>query len=129
MPHLTLDDLKTRISDATRRLNPGVFGPGAVDRLAAEKHGQSSGTLDRRQKAKRGRKDSPHTGDRFCITLTAHLANRMDDDNLAHACKPLRDAIADNLGIDDGDPRLRWEYGQLETRGKRGVTVKIERMN
>ncbi|MEZ5275518.1 MAG: hypothetical protein R3F07_03955 [Opitutaceae bacterium] len=51
----------------------------------------------------------------------------MDDDNLAHACKPLRDAIADNLGIDDGDRRLRWKYGHVETREEKGTAMRIQR--
>lgn len=40
----------------------------------------------------------------------------------------MRDAVAAWLGIDDGDPRVRWEYGQVETRGAQGVLVKIETM-
>jgi hypothetical protein len=65
-------------------------------------------------------------GAEVTVTLVAHLARRLDTDNLAHALKPLRDAIAGTLEVDDGDERLRWEYGQVETRGREGVTVKVE---
>jgi hypothetical protein len=60
------------------------------------------------------------------ITFTAHLRRVLDDDNLAGSIKPLRDAIARSLGIDDGDKSVRWEYGQIETRGTEGVLVKLE---
>lgn len=33
-------------------------------------------------------------------------------DNLPMSCKGLRDGIADRLGVDDADPRVRWEYAQ-----------------
>lgn len=128
MPRLTQDDLsKLPISDATRRLNPDLFTPGAVGRLAAPKHGQSAGALERKAPTKRRRKGRPDEGPGYCITLIGFITRRMDDDNLAHAFKPLRDAIADWIGIDDGSSRLRWEYGQVETRGEKGTAVKIER--
>lgn len=128
MPRLTKDDLsKLPISDATRRLNPDLFTPGAVGRLEAPKHGQSAGALERKAPKERLRKGRPDEGPGYCITLIGFITRRMDDDNLAHAFKPLRDAIADWIGIDDGSSRLRWEYGQVETRGQQGVSIKIER--
>ena len=36
----------------------------------------------------------------------------MDDDNLGGAFKALRDALAELLGVDDGDPRVRWRPRQ-----------------
>ena len=47
-------------------------------------------------------------------------------DNLAFAAKPLVDAIAASLGVDDADPRIRWEYAQAKTRGQEGVIVRME---
>lgn len=43
----------------------------------------------------------------------------LDDDNLASALKATRDGIADAFGLDDRDPRVRWEYRQ--ERSRRGV--------
>ena len=63
---------------------------------------------------------------RVVICLVGHRRRILDDDNFVGACKHLRDAIAASLGIDDGDPRLRWEYGQHETRGAEGVAVTIQ---
>ena len=36
----------------------------------------------------------------------------LDSDNLAVSMKAVRDGIADALGVDDGDPGLRWLYDQ-----------------
>ncbi len=48
------------------------------------------------------------------ITRRFRAPSRMyDDDNFVAGCKALRDAIAKWLGVDDGDARLRWHYGQL----------------
>lgn len=52
------------------------------------------------------------------ITFTRISANRMDDDNLAGAFKHVRDALAREIGVDDGDPAITWRYAQ-EQVGKR----------
>lgn len=46
------------------------------------------------------------------ITLTRIAPRTLDDDNLASGFKAFRDGVADWLGIDDGDKRLTWKYGQ-----------------
>lgn len=60
------------------------------------------------------------------VTLTRLSAGQLDDDNLRGALKGVRDGVADRLGVDDRDPRVRWEYGQ-ETcrRGEYGVRIEI----
>lgn len=63
----------------------------------------------------------------LAVTLTRLGGRRLDDDNLAGAFKALRDAIADWLGLDDGDPRLAWRYGQ-EPGGPAGVRVRVEEL-
>lgn len=60
------------------------------------------------------------------ISLSVQGRRRMDDDNLVASLKPLRDAIARSLGIDDGDSRVVWQYSQTETRGQQGVIVSLE---
>jgi hypothetical protein len=72
--------------------------------------------------------DAPQKGGprRVVVSLVGCRRRKLDDDNFIGACKHLRDAIAASLGLDDGDPRLRWEYGQMETQGAEGVAVKIE---
>jgi hypothetical protein len=47
----------------------------------------------------------------------------LDTDNLANACKGVRDGIADRMKIDDADPRVTWSYGQKV--GKVGVEVEV----
>lgn len=67
---------------------------------------------------------SPPTGP-VRVLLTRIGPRRLDSDNLAGACKAIRDGVADWLGIDDGDPRVTWEYGQR--RGKaREYAVEVE---
>jgi hypothetical protein len=62
----------------------------------------------------------------FVVSLVRFGPGLLDDDNLAGGFKPLRDAVAQRLGIDDADGRVRWEYGQVETRGPTGTIVKIQ---
>ena len=50
-----------------------------------------------------------------------------DDNSISGGTKALRDAIAESVGLDDGDKRIRWHYGQLQTSGEQGVIVRIER--
>lgn len=63
---------------------------------------------------------------RITVSIIVLCRRRRDDDNLAGGCKHLRDAIAKTLGVDDGDDRVRWQYGHMETRGKVGTLVRIE---
>lgn len=124
----SLADLRSRtVSDAVRRLNPDIFGP-VVDRLDSGQHSKPARALVGKAPAQRRSRTRSQAGPEICIRLVAYLVRRMDDDNLAHAFKPLRDAIAAELGIDDGDSRMRWEYGQLETRGRTGCTAQVERL-
>lgn len=52
-----------------------------------------------------------------CVVTLIRVAPRaLDGDNLQSGFKALRDGIADRLGVDDADPRVRWEYDQV--RGK-----------
>lgn len=48
-------------------------------------------------------------------------SNGLDFDGLAAACKAVVDGIADWLGVDDRDPRVKWEYDQ-----RRGKTYAVE---
>ncbi len=58
------------------------------------------------------------------ITITRVGPRRLDDDNLASACKYVRDAIAADVGVDDGSPLYTWQYRQHI--GKYGVDVEIK---
>lgn len=63
------------------------------------------------------------------ITIIAFRPRCLDDDNsISGGTKALRDAIAATLGCDDGDKRLRWQYGQVQTNGEPGCLVRIERV-
>ena len=57
------------------------------------------------------------------VTITRIGPRRMDDDNLASACKYVRDQIASAVGVDDGSDQYVWRYEQR--KGKYGVDVEI----
>lgn len=59
------------------------------------------------------------------VRLTRIGSRRLDDDNLAGAFKACRDQIAREIGVDDGDDRIKFEYAQ-EAVGKRVYGVKVE---
>lgn len=60
------------------------------------------------------------------VLITRLSAGTMDTDGLAASQKGARDGIADVLGVDDGDPAIRFEYAQEKCkRGSYGVRVEI----
>jgi hypothetical protein len=50
------------------------------------------------------------------VTITRVAPRELDDDNMVGGSKSLRDGVADWLGIDDRDKRVKWLYAQR--RGK-----------
>ena len=51
-------------------------------------------------------------GEGVDVHLTRYASRALDSDNLVGSMKHVRDAIAYWLGIDDGDPRVRYQVGQ-----------------
>ncbi len=66
------------------------------------------------------------SGPRVRVTLIAYRRRLQDSDNSIASMKPIRDLIADWLGLDDADNCIAWEYGQHQTRGGEGVAVRVE---
>lgn len=59
-----------------------------------------------------------------CVVLLTRIAPReLDDDNLRGALKAVRDGVADWLGIDDRDKRVRWDYAQARGKVKEYAVV------
>ncbi|MCH9837456.1 hypothetical protein K0U83_17465 [bacterium] len=62
------------------------------------------------------------------VTMTRVSPGQLDSDNLAGACKSVRDGVADWMGVDDGqaerDGRVTWVCRQ--ERGKYGVRIVVE---
>lgn len=46
------------------------------------------------------------------ITFTRYSCQLLDSDNLASAFKAIRDSLATEIGIDDGDERVTYKYAQ-----------------
>lgn len=133
MPHdeFIVTGRKLPISEATRRLNPELFGPGAaVGRLEASKSKQAKPqALDGAGAQQQGSQGGVGE-DRYRVALTLYVKKEMDSqDNVQAACKPLCDAIAQSLhGGTPGqyDNLVLWEYGQQQTKGREGVAVRVE---
>lgn len=77
--------------------------------------------LVHREKSQRGRK----TRVAICVSITSYRKRETDWDNIVSGSKPIQDAIAQSLGLDDGDSRLRFEYHTIVTRGATGTHVLI----
>jgi len=116
-----MNEIPKNVSESVRRRNPHLYGP-VVGAVATSQSKQTAiPALDRGiQKRQKGKGSVV-----LIITLITCRFRALDDDGNVSALKPLRDAIANSLGLDDGDSRIRWEYGQTETRGEQGVIVKI----
>jgi len=106
------------------------------DRILAADREQNGDPLARLSAAQRQRnavgesatgnadeKESPRI---LVVSIIRFGSKELDSDNLAFGCKWLRDAIADSLGIDDGDKRIKWQYGQILTAGPTGSMVTIQ---
>lgn len=79
----------------------------------------SASALDRGGSIRKG-----STG-RLVVGIISFRHRTVDGDNLIGGAKPLRDAIAESCGLDDGDRRITWEYSQCHTTGPEGVIVCI----
>ncbi len=61
------------------------------------------------------------------VTLVRVGGKHLDSDNCIAAFKPMRDAIANTLELDDGDSRIEWQYRQIGAgKAETGTIVKIE---
>lgn len=105
-------------SETFRKLNPHLFG---VARLPVAQ------PQSRRRRGAQGAAAVEEVGPcRVVVSLVSFRRVALDDDNLNGGFKWLRDAIARSLGLDDADPRLRFECAQVITKGQTGTAVKIE---
>ena len=99
----------------------------SLGRLAPKAQSQRPGSLDCAPQAQRSCPPRPQDRAQVIATLIAFVNNhRSDNDNSITALKPMRDAVAAELGVDDADPSVRWQYAQAETRGAEGVLVMVE---
>ena len=47
------------------------------------------------------------------VKIVRYGAKLMDSDNLQRSAKAVRDEVAAIIGVDDGDPRVKYEYDQV----------------
>jgi hypothetical protein len=71
---------------------------------------------------------TPGLLDSGLVVLLVRCAPRLlDDDNLAGALKPVRDGVADILGVDDRDSRVTWVVAQERDTAPRVRLVVVRR--
>lgn len=124
--------MKLKLSDVDARLRARIEAQlAAEDAALVGARPAQSAKPDRRTAGEDCRVESAARRVGFCISLIQHRRRLLDEhDSLRFAVKPLVDAITDWLGFQhDNDPRLRWEYAQIQTRATEGVVVKIEPIN
>ena len=118
--------IPTHVSDAVKRRNPHLYGPVAGLQYPKRQPTQAP-ALDkatRRRPGGQGRSDRGHH--RPEVTIVSYRRRLITDaDNLIAGAKPLRDAVARWLGIDDADDNVQWDYRQVQTRSREGTAVMI----
>ena len=63
----------------------------------------------------------------YQVTMVRCSAGTLDDDNLTSSLKAVRDAVANELGYDDGGKEISWVYKQEKApRKTRKVWVEIQ---
>ena len=65
-------------------------------------------------------------GERLRVLLVRVGPRKLDDDNLSSAFKAVRDSVAAYFGIDDGDERIKFNYGQDTGRAMVQMVFSIE---
>jgi hypothetical protein len=73
-----------------------------------------------------GRRPRSKKGPRIVVGIVSFRRRTTDQDNHIGGSKYLVDSIASSLGIDDADSRVRWEYAQVQTRGREGTAIRID---
>lgn len=112
-------------SESFKRRNPEFFDRilGSLGRACAERNPvQALDGVRKEQRKRQGRVS-------VCITIVSVRRRELDSDNLQFALKPVRDAIANAIGCDDADARIRWQYGQQITVGQSGTLLIVEKIS
>jgi hypothetical protein len=127
---MTANELRRRFPNAAKSFIDANAEPGlAMGGMVSAKPQQGAGaTLDGDAKARKGggrrvaRRDLKPSH-RLRVTLIAFRRRHLDDDN--NVFKDLRDAVAASLGLDDDDPRIRFDTGEHVTQGREGTLVSV----
>lgn len=119
---MTLNEIRRRFPHASLSFISKNVSPAMGGLLPAEREQGAQPALDQDAPAEQARP----SGVVACVSLIRCGNKTLDSDNLLGALKALRDTIARTLGVDDGDERVRWCYGQARAEGRKGVIVKLE---
>ncbi len=118
MPNWSVEEYEMFERRRQRENGPAMAGLGA-----AERKPDPQPALDKNESAQ----DTSTSRVRIIVTLIACRKRLLDDDNSIAGFKCLRDAVSGWLRLDDADPRIRFEYGQVRS-DRPGTIVRIERL-
>lgn len=111
-----------KLLEAAKASLGGKAPVSALDRLSdPERKPHKVPALDPRAKVHPG----SERGLVVVVTIISCRNAEIDSDNLVFGAKPIRDAVAKSLGVDDRDRRIKWEYRQCIGEGPEGTLVKI----
>ena len=63
---------------------------------------------------------------RLAVQLTRYSRGKLDSDGAVAAGKFVRDAVAECLGVDDGEERVTWHYRQERVPKGFAIQIRIE---
>ncbi len=114
-------------SDSFKRRNPHLFGLGGVQAEVGQQKVDRAldGESPRHAARARGMAKSHRA---YRVAIIAFTNREFDSDNLIFGLKPIRDAIAISLGMNDADRFIKWEYSQHHTSGDEGTLVRIQKL-
>lgn len=130
--HEEFEKIKTK-SGITEKNGELIRNDRKSDSLGRRKNPESERSVSNvvsakdRRKAKDKKEDRKSVKERPTVVLISLRKRLITDatESLAVGFKYHRDAIADELGMDDSDKNINWEYAQHRTSGPEGVVAVI----
>ncbi len=119
-----MNEIPKNVSESVRKRNPHLYGGQVGGLESSQPKPVAVQALDSRKPKQKSRSRRVE----LVVTMCVHRRRIIDDDNNTGSLKPLRDAIAESCGLDDGDRRIRFFDTQIQTQGRVGVQVTIERL-
>lgn len=120
---MKLSDFPKHVQEKIKRDNPSAFGV-----LGAVETNQPKPALSPALGSGHAEQSGGEKRIAVRVIFIASLFRPIDHDNLVAAFKWLRDGVAEQLGVDDADERLNFDYHQIKAYRKadEGVIVDIK---
>lgn len=109
MEQISLKDLKKYFPDASPATLQRNSGLGELEN--SQRKPDPAQALDGSPQVFKKRKRT--VASRLTVHIITFRQRLLDSDNFEAGAKPLRDAIAKSLGVDDSDKFVNWNYHQI----------------